>query len=130
MLVLYSACTQRACMAGDVMVLLKASRTGALQFLKLECQELLRQILLWLHGLVSAGLRRRGALLPPPPQVPPGGLGTALLHKRVVAGGPWDKLASAKRRQRPATTLPRSVAAARAQRAVPVLGGKRKLLKF
>lgn len=67
MLVLYSACTQRACMAGDVMVLLKASRTGALQFLKLECQELLRQILLWLHGLVSAGLRRRGALLPPPP---------------------------------------------------------------
>ena len=37
------------------------------QFLKLECQELLRQILLWLHGLVSAGLRRRGALLPPPP---------------------------------------------------------------
>ena len=52
---------------------------------------------------------------PPPPQVPPGGLGTALLHKRAVAGGPWDKLASAKRRQRPATTLPRSVAAARAQ---------------
>ena len=100
------------------------------QFVKLECQELLPLILLWLHGLVSAGLRRRGALLPPPPQVPPGGLGTALLHKRVVAGGPWDKLASAKRRQRPATTLPRSVAAARAQRAVPVLGGKRKLLKF
>ena len=62
--------------------------------------------------------------------MPPGGLGTALLHKRVVAGGPWDKLASAKRRQRPATTLPRSVAAARAQRAVPVLGGKRKLWKF
>jgi hypothetical protein len=99
------------------------------QFVKLECQELLPQILLWLHGLVSAGLRRRGALLPPPPQVPPGGLGTALLHKRVVAGGPWDKLASAKRRQRPATTLPRSVAAASAQRAVPVLG-ERKLWKF
>ena len=69
-----------------------------------------------------------GRAFAPPPQVPPDGLGTALLHKRVVAGGPWctvDKLASANRRPRPATTLPRSVAAARAQRAVPVLGGKR-----
>ena len=43
------------------------SRSLKRQFLKLECQELLPQILLWLHGLVSAGLRRRGARLPPPP---------------------------------------------------------------
>ena len=37
------------------------------QSIQLECQKLLPQILLWLHCLFSAGLRRRGALLPPPP---------------------------------------------------------------